>query len=65
MAMLTKCGICGEETWSDMDCPRADVHDLILRRYVHHPKPVLELSQDMPLTGRELNERLAEVNKTA
>jgi hypothetical protein len=31
--MLTKCGICGEEYWSDEDCPRAKKHDSILSNY--------------------------------
>lgn len=30
-AMLVKCGIDGEEYWSDEECPRTDKHDLILR----------------------------------
>jgi len=30
-AMLVKCGIDGEEYWSDEECPRADKHELILR----------------------------------
>ena len=30
-AMLVKCGIDGEEYWSDEECPRAHKHELILR----------------------------------